>query len=118
MKYMLTIGAGLLLSSAAASQDMTNAATLATNGYPACSASVTDSCIQLYERGVRASLDMDGNAVAMGGPYEPVETHADAMTDDHAAMGGPLEAVNYPPCSPGPGDDSCIQLYERGVTGN
>ena len=24
-------------------------------------------------------------------------------------------AANYPPCSPGPGDDHCIQLYERGV---
>jgi hypothetical protein len=39
-------------------------------------------------------------------------------------VGGPLEEVtttrattNYPPCRPGPGDDRCIQLYERGVTG-
>jgi len=24
-------------------------------------------------------------------------------------------ATDYPPCSPGPGDDRCIQLYERGV---
>jgi hypothetical protein len=32
-------------------------------------------------------------------------------------MGGPFEPVtNYPPCRPGPGDDSCIQLYERGVS--
>lgn len=31
-------------------------------------------------------------------------------------MGGPEEATTeYPPCSPGPGDDRCIQLYERGV---
>ena len=36
-------------------------------------------------------------------------------------MGGPLEEVattSYPPCRPGPGDDRCIQLYERGVTGS
>jgi hypothetical protein len=31
-------------------------------------------------------------------------------------MGGPLEeAQGYPACRPGPGDDRCIQLYERGV---
>jgi hypothetical protein len=31
-------------------------------------------------------------------------------------MGGPEEAAaDYPPCSPGRGDDRCIQLYERGV---
>jgi len=38
----------------------------------------------------------------------------------YAGVGGPLEEVaasDYPPCSPGPGDDRCIQLYERGVTG-
>ena len=28
-------------------------------------------------------------------------------------VGGPTE--DYPPCDPGPGDDNCIQLYERGV---
>jgi len=31
---------------------------------------------------------------------------------------GPREMRrHYPPCRPGPGDDRCIQLYERGVTG-
>ena len=32
-------------------------------------------------------------------------------------MGGPIDETGYPPCSPGPGDDRCIQLYEPGVTG-
>ena len=88
----------------------------------------------------------DGSATtAMGGPYEPVETASttsdDSMTmaaadtdatldtgvttdsslaahSDYEGMGGPIEAQSgYPPCSPGPGDDRCIQLYERGVTG-
>lgn len=27
----------------------------------------------------------------------------------------PAAAAEYPPCRPGPGDDRCIQLYERGV---
>src|SRR5829696_6304008 len=50
-------------------------------GYPACTATVTDNCIQLYERGVRASLaGYTGNGglrtttttTAVGGPYVPV----------------------------------------------
>jgi len=74
----------------------------------------------------------------MGGPEEPVDTTlamsgdgaVDAALGETAAdegtaaaytgMGGPLEEVPttaYPPCRPGPGDDRCIQLYERGVTG-
>jgi hypothetical protein len=40
-----------------------------------------------------------------------------AAGSEYTGMGGPLEAVDYPPCRPGPGDDRCIQLYERGVTG-
>jgi hypothetical protein len=82
----------------------------------------------------------DGSATsAMGGPYEPVDearvetASADAGTtatvgeteetelaahSDMQGVGGPVEAQSgYPPCSPGPGDDRCIQLYERGVTG-
>lgn len=41
-----------------------------------------------------------------------------AGKETHAGMGGPEEATTeYPPCSPGRGDDRCIQLYERGVGG-
>jgi hypothetical protein len=37
----------------------------------------------------------------------------DPMSDDGAYM---EEApITYRPCRPGPGDDRCIQLYERGV---
>jgi len=74
----------------------------------------------------------------MGGPEEPLDASlamsgdgaVDAALGETAAdeggaaaytgMGGPLEEVSttaYPPCRPGPGDDRCIQLYERGVTG-
>jgi hypothetical protein len=39
-----------------------------------------------------------------------------AMPGTETGMGGPLEeAQGYPACNPGPGDDHCIQLYERGV---
>ncbi|CAA9526406.1 MAG: hypothetical protein AVDCRST_MAG23-594 [uncultured Sphingosinicella sp.] len=53
-------------------------------GYPPCSATVTDSCIQLYERGVATQTNLALNdqlgpnragigLAAMGGPYEPIE---------------------------------------------
>jgi hypothetical protein len=77
-----------------------------------------------------------GAATGMGGPEEPIlamngdgtldtalgETAADegASAAGYTGVGGPLEEVattDYPPCRPGPGDDRCIQLYERGVTG-
>ena len=136
----------------------------ATTNYEPCEPGPGDDrCIQLYEPGVRAQLASwnaptgglaDHSATtAMGGPYEPVQDHADAsaaagmgashdstMSKDEAAaswsgdtgqteiavhdssayqgVGGPAEAQSgYPPCEPGPGDDRCIQLYERGVTG-
>jgi hypothetical protein len=116
----------------------------ATRNYPACEPGPgDDSCIQLYEPGVRVALaNWTGEtggfaggsaAYAMGGPDEADEIGYDApidtaMTDTadpampvaHEAdegMGGPIAETGYPPCSPGPGDDRCIQLYERGVTG-
>lgn len=115
--------------------------------YPACTATVTDNCVQTYERGVDASLASSGSSdssksTAMGGPVETLDADsskvamndsdidgkdevAPAETDtsiashsDHQGVGGPVEAQSgYPPCSPGPGDDRCIQLYESGVTG-
>jgi hypothetical protein len=83
------------------------------------------------------ATEMGGGAYAgTGGPEEPVlamngdgavdtalgETPADeaGAASSYTGMGGPLEEVaptSYPPCHPGPGDDRCIQLYERGVTG-
>lgn len=138
MKKTMTIAAALMFGTAALAQTGGTTETSwnnnAMNGYPACSSSVTDSCIQLYERGVSASANLEmnrqmGMTVAQGGPYEPVATHADGSmtnTSDMGAMhngttgvGGPVEErAGYPPCDPGPGDDSCIQLYERGVTGS
>ncbi|HMG47688.1 MAG TPA: hypothetical protein VK614_09540 [Allosphingosinicella sp.] len=82
------------------------------------------------------AAEMGGTTyTGVGGPEEPVlamngdgavdaalgETAADegAEAASYTGMGGPLEevATTYPPCRPGPGDDRCIQLYERGVTG-
>ena len=57
------------------------AAAPSNGGYPPCSATVTDRCIQLYERGVATpanlalneQLGQGSTQMAMGGPYEPVE---------------------------------------------
>lgn len=54
-------------------------------GYPPCSATVTDRCIQLYERGVATAANLalnerlgnGGTQLAMGGPYEPLEYEND-----------------------------------------
>lgn len=45
----------------------------------------------------------------MGGPYE--EVYGDGVVSLQAR---PADKT-YPPCSPKPSDDNCVQLYERGV---
>jgi len=61
------------------------------SGYPPCSRTVTDRCIQLYERRVRAAL-----------PRRP-----------RPAMGGPIEGTAaYPHCSRLITDE-CVQLFDR-----
>jgi hypothetical protein len=50
------------------------------------------------------------------GQAMPGEAANLATTDEPMnGVGGPEVATSYPPCDPGPGDDNCIQLYERGV---
>ncbi|HWH17501.1 MAG TPA: hypothetical protein VNT77_04065 [Allosphingosinicella sp.] len=132
MKKMLMIAAALTMGSAGLAQSNMGTAdqswNTASGGYPACSRTVTDSCIQLYERGVRSSANLALNrnrgmsAGGVGGPYEAVTAHSGTMTTTHgtyAGTGGPIDQrTGYPPCTRrGPGQDSCIQLYERGVTG-
>jgi hypothetical protein len=117
----------------------------ATRNYPPCDPGPgDDNCIQLYEPGVRTALASWNNVhgglmehqatTAMGGPYEPVtdayassdaavdhsleamgENMADA-TQAYQGMGGPTRETGYPACS-STVTDRCIQLYERGVTG-
>ena len=112
MKMLIIAAGGLALAGAAQAQnEMTmdsHALSTAIGGYPACSADVQDSCVQAREAGL---------ASAAGGPFEPVEQHAQANAmAAYQGMGGPIEDESYPPCQPGEGDDRCIQLYERGVS--
>lgn len=61
-------------------------------GYPPCSRLITDRCIQLYERRVRA---------------------AQAPRPPRPAMGGPIEGrADYPHCSRLITDE-CVQLFDR-----
>jgi hypothetical protein len=94
-------------------------ATTAMGGpYEPVVADTTDS-MELAMNGdgvVDASVGETGDGELQTVAVEPepaVAGHA-----DYQGVGGPVEAQSgYPPCSPGPGDDRCIQLYESGVTG-
>lgn len=146
-KMMMLAAAATMMSSAGAAQTMWNnggwSPTPVSTEYPACSgAESEDRCIQLYERGVRTSANLamnaemrgnssgetmlaendpsmtmpaDGNYTGQGGPYEDVDPA------DLAAMSGVAghaTQTDYPPCPRSDAADSCIQLYERGVTGD
>ncbi|HEX8225879.1 MAG TPA: hypothetical protein VF605_18895 [Allosphingosinicella sp.] len=99
----------------------------AQGNYPACSKTVTDRCIQLYERGVSSAANLAlnerlgrGSAMAAatpsatptarGGPYEPLRYDPSATRNWTPRA----SADDYPPCSRLI-TDRCIQLHERGV---
>ena len=105
--------AGLgLVSAAPVPGPGSSGASPAWSEYPPCSRTVTDRCIQLYERGVRSRENMARNgrpgggpeARAMGGPYE-------------AAAAGSAAAASsaYPPCS-ATVTDRCTQMGARTST--
>ena len=75
--------------------------------------------------GVEGDEQLASKQVSDGDSSQPVETATVAKDpaasapgkEAYAGMGGPLEDVaDYPACSPGPGDDRCIQLYEVGAS--
>lgn len=58
--------------------------------------------------GTGAPVDTIDSTTALGETSVPVQTAALDLSPRPASQ-------NYPACEPGPGDDSCIQLYEPGV---
>lgn len=72
----------------------------ADDSYPACTATVTDNCIQLYERGVRDSLASwsrptvgadTTTTTAVGGPYDPADKPEDDVVDVDTQPDGDLD---------------------------
>lgn len=99
---LFAAAAGLTLVSASPPPAETRAGAAA-GDYPPCSRTVTDRCIQLYERGVKAPAKMASSrsaTAARGGPYEAAPA---------ATAGG-----DYPPCS-ATVKDRCNQLKSRPV---
>jgi hypothetical protein len=100
--------AGLGLVSAAPPPGTGSTATTAWSEYPPCSRTVTDRCIQLYERGVRTRSNLARNkqpgggreAMGIGGPYES------------ASAGAAVGSSAYPPCS-ATVTDRCTQIGSR-----
>lgn len=68
--------------------------------------------------GAHANHDMAKPDADTGAAGKPADATDVTGSTTPGAIGGPVEArTGYPPCRPGRGDDRCIQLYERGVTG-
>jgi len=72
---------------------------------------------------VETAMTEDQATVAAPPPIETAMAEPDPavpMANGEAAytgVGGPVMEDGYPPCSGAASDDRCIQLYERGVTG-
>ena len=103
MKTILILAATAIAVPAFAQSTITVSPSVA-HAQPACM--LDGSCPMLAATIARQLGTPVPQTTAVGGPYEP------AMT--RTAMPA-RAATDYPPCSPGPGDDRCIQLYERGV---
>lgn len=76
-------------------------------GYPPCSRTVTDSCIQLHEHGMRRRHNLAGHE-------RRGDRHAEHAR--HGAHHPPVETAarsHYPPCSRSV-RDRCNQLHGRG----
>ncbi len=97
--------AGLTLVSAAPSDPIPWEDEDSLRGYPPCSASVTDRCIQTYERGVATAANRSRNEeLGRDGPAAP--------RDDYAARPAREARSDYPPCSASV-TDRCIQTGSR-----
>lgn len=100
-----------------------------TGGYPPCSRTVTDRCIQLYERGVATRtnlalnerLGMNTPGIGMGGPFEPVRSEAyydgEPYADEgevYADQGASPEGEEYAGDADYYGHDDSGPAYEEG----
>ncbi|MDQ4087235.1 MAG: hypothetical protein M3177_04365 [Pseudomonadota bacterium] len=101
----------------------------ATQNYPPCEPGPGDDrCIQLYEEGVREQLAswnrpagglLDGQATAMGGPYEPVEGQSlkTASTTETVSSKPIKSATNLAMSNEGASQVSKPVASDTGITG-
>lgn len=103
MKSILILAAAAIAVPAFAQSTVTVRPSVA-HAQPACM--IDGSCPMLAATIARQLGTPVPQTTAVGGPYEPALTRSTM----------PVRTTSeYPPCSPGPGDDRCVQLYERGV---
>ena len=77
-----------------------------------------DNDVQTADASAIIHEAMNGDGTVDTASGETADVELAHHTSAYQGVGGPVEAQSgYPPCSPGPGDDRCIQLYEPGVTG-
>ena len=118
--FVFTALAGLTLVSAAPPSHWRSTAAereWTGNGYPPCTRTRTDRCIQLYERGVATRtnlalnerLGMDDRVMAMGGPYEPVYGLAPVDEEDSWAAPPSVEEDEW--AAAPPPDDYPVEDY-------
>jgi hypothetical protein len=109
--FLFAAAAGLGLISASPPADRDGAGQ--GSGYPACSRTVTDRCIQLYERGVRSRGNLARNE-AMGPERAANFVGRGPANMGMARAGAPMQLGRneYPQCSASV-TDRCIQRGHR-----
>lgn len=111
MKMLSLLAATAGLTLLGASPPRPDAVRGASQGYPACSRTVTDRCIQLYERGVASRRNLAANA-RLGSDREPAGYAQAPMSPRYDGPGErrvvTMARNDYPPCGRGIAD-RCIQ---------
>lgn len=107
MKKLMVSAGALFLSSSAVAGILYDGATTGASGVGAAAYAVAASPMVGTPSLQRALLDA-------GLVYAGTQS-ASGDKGQWTGVGGPEEPAVWPACRPGPGDDRCIQLYERGV---
>ncbi|TMJ19459.1 MAG: hypothetical protein E6G92_06690 [Alphaproteobacteria bacterium] len=94
MKERILFGAIAGLGLVSASPPVATAPAHSDMAYPACSRTVTDHCIQLYERGVRTRQNLAANRID-----SPAVAMAPAAAPAPSGAGAIASTTEAPPCS-------------------
>jgi hypothetical protein len=111
MKKLILFAAVAGIGLVSASPPTATATAQSDMAYPACSRTVTDHCIQLYERGVRTRQNLAANRVEA-----PAVAAAVAPAPAPASAGAGATASNDPPPCSATVTDHCQQRPIRLTT--